>query len=115
MRGLVDFGNTKYNNKMLSLISKAWKIHSIRAFCSLRPNLLTQLEDEQLTEKLIGNVTSRKFKLKSIKSDIEFLHSRKFPLPDSLNESQWQKLFQFENHESRTLYLDSIKQNVEDF
>ena len=107
---------------MLKFVAKSRQFNS-RSYrcccCSIHTSkvnwdLLSQLEDAKTTEKLVKNITARKFKLKSIRQDIEYLRARKFPLPESLSDSQWEKLIRFEHHESRTLYLDSVQRDSEE-
>ena len=75
------------------------------------------LEDENVEKKLLetltpefclkltGRTTSKKFKLKSIVSELEKLYRKNFPLPESLTEEQWQILMEFNSPDLRIYYL----------
>lgn len=62
---------------------------------------------------LTGKITSKRFRLRAIQSELEMLYQEKFPLPETLTEEQWKHLMSFNVVDSRIYYLDSISQGVD--
>ena len=84
---------TKFSLKIVGFLFKK----------SLQP-LIDSITPE-ITEQLVGKFTSRKFKLKSIQSELSFLYKKGFPLPESLTLDQWEVMMRINSKESRMYYL----------
>jgi len=59
----------------------------------------------EFCQALAEDKTSKKFKLKSIRIELERLYEQDFPLPDSLTEEQWNVLMEFNAVDLRIHYL----------
>lgn len=73
---------------------------------SLQP--LIESITPEITEHLVGKFTSKKFKFKSIQSELSFLYKKGFPMPESLTLEQWEVMMKINSKESRTYYLVSV-------
>ena len=63
---------------------------------------------DDMRDKLVNDVMARKFKLKLIENELQFLNRKGFPLPEFLTEEQWKMLLSFRELEFRTRYLDAL-------
>ena len=59
----------------------------------------------EFCQTLAQDKTSKKFKLKSLRQELERLYDQEFPLPDSLTEDQWNALMELNDPDLRILYL----------
>ena len=82
-------------------------------------NSLTPEQETRLTQILTTNLsgddstnlktsTRKKFKLKAIVNEIQYLQKRGFPLPSELKDEHWHDLLCFDHRETRTYYLDAM-------
>ena len=109
--------NIDLSNKMVSEIS------SLEQCTGKLSESLSPEQEERLTQIPLKNTaididnadvlrsktsTRKKFKLKAILDEIEFLERAEFPLPTKLEDVHWQDLLAFENRDSRTFYFDAL-------
>ena len=108
--------NNLISSLRLQLPSKLTKLALIRLCSSSSSSDLTLIKSlsEVQRKALIGTATANKFRMLTLEDELRYLDNRKFPLPEALNERQWERLFSLKERISRTLYLDSIGQKQED-
>ena len=84
-----------------------------KTFRQFQTSSTLSIEDKKLLEtltpefcqQLTGQITSKKFKLKSIQFELEKLYRKEFPLPESLTEEEWKMLMEFNSPDLRVYYL----------
>ena len=73
-----------------------------KLFDDLTPEFVTKLTGEG------PRSMTKKFILDHLKSAIQYLEFRKYPLPDNLTEKQWQQFMKYDTKRAITFYMDAI-------
>jgi len=76
--------------------------------------LLSESVSEELENEIVGDKLGLKFVLKQALSEIHFHETRThaFPLPSSMEVSQWKQLISLTDRRARFYYLDSLLGNI---
>ncbi len=71
-------------------------------------NTLSDALTNDLRKELVGNATTKKFRLKEIESNLLYWEELNYPMPDSLTVDQWKQLLSYQGFFARLYYLDAV-------